>query len=75
MLSNIGMPAGISLQVRIRLSGIVSKRRSSTTSAWSLRSQGIKYDDSVTVTRSGRTLMNIPTIDSTPAAREAGRTR
>ncbi|GLV72891.1 hypothetical protein Shyhy02_08940 [Streptomyces hygroscopicus subsp. hygroscopicus] len=72
MDSKSGVPAGISLQPDTWASETASWRRDADCALWRSRSQSPVFRSASTRTRVGRVLMNIPTIDSTPAS-SAGR--
>ena len=67
-----GSPAGTSENAWMRASGVQSYWRCSNWPAWSRASQEEAASPSGISTRTGRVLMNRPTIDSTPGS-SAGR--
>src|ERR1700730_13328413 len=72
MLSKSAVPAGSALQIWTSASGACAKRRVSACRSCNSLSQGIKRRSRSTCTRTGRVLMNRPTMDSAPG-RSSGR--
>ncbi len=68
MVSKSGWPAGMSLHERTWASGLYSCCRISTWRSWSAWSQGRSGWEGVASTRTGRVLMNRPTMASIPSS-------